>query len=193
MSDPNKPLYTEVSPFPNGEQYHADGWREIPGIIHDETQVKGFFGEYRWLSNFGPAVIVLDGVTYDSAEKAYQAAKWQPEDRTYFQQCTNQEAIKYNRTHRPNGYSAEVWDTLKVDIMRFLLQQKYDPSRNPENAARLIQTGDRYLEETNWWRDTFWGKNLAGEGQNQLGQLLMEIRARLAFASAEVTPDPSGE
>ena len=185
MSQPNKLLYDEVSPFASGEQYRADGWREIPEIIHDETQVKGFFGEYRFLSNFWPAAVMLDSVVYDSVEKAYQAAKWRPEDRSYFQACTNKEAIVYNREHMPNGYSAEEWDARKVDTMRSLLRQKYDPSINPENTADLLQTNECYLEETNWWNDTFWGRNLSGEGRNQLGQLLMEIRTSLAVAATE--------
>lgn len=61
--------------------------------------------------------------------------------------------------------------------MQFLLEQKFDPALNPQNAQRLLETGNKYLEETNWWGDTFWGKDLKGNGENTLGRLIMEIRA----------------
>ena len=37
--------------------------------------ITGFFGPYRWLSNFAPSPIDADGLTYPTAEHAYQAAK----------------------------------------------------------------------------------------------------------------------
>lgn len=37
--------------------------------------IKEFQGEYRWLSNFWPARVVLDGVEYPTVENAYQASK----------------------------------------------------------------------------------------------------------------------
>ena len=67
--------------------------------------------------------------------------------------------------------------------MRFLLEQKFDPELNPESALKLHETGGRYLEETNWWGDRFWGKDLNGDGLNTLGQLLMEIRDGRSSAS----------
>ncbi len=174
----SNPLYSEVSPVP-GRPYTKGGWRDAPEIVHDTANIKGFFGEYRWLSNFGSAIVVMDGVTYTSVEKAYQAAKWQSADRQFFVTCTNEEAITYNRIYTPNGCSLDTWDGMKVDVMEFLLRQKFDASVNTENAERLLATGDKYIEETNWWNDTFWGKNLQGEGSNHLGELLMRIRRDL--------------
>lgn len=170
---PRKLLYDEV------DTYQPGGWRDIPQIVHDEHNIKGFFGDYRWLSNFGSAMVVLDGIEYASVECAYQAAKWRPEDRAYFQSCSNKESVTFNRGYEPNGYSLEEWDALKIDVMQFLLEQKFDSELNPENYEKLLATGDKYIEETNWWNDTFWGKTLGGIGENNLGRLLMEIRARL--------------
>ena len=121
----------------------------------------------------------LDGIIYPSVERAYQAAKWEPNNREFFMNCTNTQAIFYNRKKQPNGYPTEVWDEFKIDIMRYLLYQKFDPELNPENYQKLLETGDKYLEETNWWGDKFWGKTLKGEGKNYLGLLLMEIRNKL--------------
>lgn len=173
MTGAEPKLYFEIGGWIPGS------WRDLPEVVHDGTQIKGFFGEYRWLSNFGRAYVQLDGVDYTSVEKAYQAAKWKPEDRQYFTTCTNEESILRNRTYMPNGYDSGVWDERKLDVMRFLLEQKFDLVRNPENSDNLLATGDRYIEETNWWGDVFWGKTLDGEGENNLGKLLMDVRANL--------------
>jgi predicted NAD-dependent protein-ADP-ribosyltransferase YbiA (DUF1768 family) len=56
--------------------------------------------------------------------------------------------------------------------MRSLLRQKF---AHPSMRERLLATGDEELIEGNWWGDTFWGV-CNGEGQNQLGKLLMRVR-----------------
>lgn len=170
-------LYSEV--IVDGKIYRPGGWREMPGIIHDEHQIKGFFGEYRWLSNFGAAHVLLDDVEYPSVEVAYQAAKWERGDRSFFEICSNEDLIRYNRDNTPNKYEATAWNEIKVDVMRFLLEQKFDPAQNPDSFKKLMETGDKYLEETNWWGDRFWGKDLEGGGENNLGQIIMQIREKL--------------
>jgi predicted NAD-dependent protein-ADP-ribosyltransferase YbiA (DUF1768 family) len=65
--------------------------------------------------------------------------------------------------------------------MRAVIWAKF--SQNPELAKKLLATGDRYLEETNWWGDKIWGV-YRGEGQNLLGKIIMDTRARLAKESA---------
>jgi len=60
--------------------------------------------------------------------------------------------------------------------MRDVVWAKF--SQNPDLAARLVATGEKFLEETNWWNDTYWGV-YQGKGKNMLGQILMETRARL--------------
>lgn len=179
MTKFGNPLFNEVSPHKDGRKYEFGDWQKLPEIIHDEERIHGFFGGYRWLSNFGGAVVMLDGVTYGSVEVAYQAAKWQPEDRAFFWTCTNRESISYNRTYAPNGYTPEGRDETKRDVMEFLLEQKFNPEFNPENAERLLATGERDLKETNWWGDVYWGRQLDGSGDNHLGELLMEARSRL--------------
>jgi len=170
---------TEV-PALEDKSYEQGEWRRLPQIVHDQENIKGFFGEYRWLSNFGKATVMLDGVQYESVECAYQAAKWPTEKRDFFSHCTNRESIAFNRANQPDGYPIEEWDAIKADVMAGLLVQKFDPELNPQNYEKLLATGDKYIEETNWWNDTFWGKNLQGEGKNTLGRLLMEIRSRLS-------------
>jgi predicted NAD-dependent protein-ADP-ribosyltransferase YbiA (DUF1768 family) len=41
----------------------------------------------------------------------------------------------------------------------------------------LRLTENRYLEETNFWNDRFWGVDYkTGLGENNLGKILMEVR-----------------
>lgn len=175
---PAKPvLYDEI--VIDSKAYQPGDWRKMPEVVHDERQIKGFFGEYRWLSNFGAAQVMLDDTEYPSVEVAYQAAKWRRDDRGFFETCSNEDSIRYNRENAPDKYDAAAWDEVKVDVMQFLLEQKFDPAQNPNNFQKLIETGDRYLEETNWWGDRFWGKDLEGNGENTLGRILMQIREGL--------------
>lgn len=70
------------------------------------------------------------------------------------------------------------WEEVKLDVMRDVVFAKF--FQNPELAKRLLATGGSNLIEGNNWHDTFWGVDSeTGEGQNNLGKILMEIRAEL--------------
>jgi ribA/ribD-fused uncharacterized protein len=134
--------------------------------------IESFTGDYRWLSNFWPVCVVLDGIVYPSVENAYQAAKTSPEYRGQFVYCT---AGQSKRLGRKVPCRAD-WDNVKVSIMRELLQQKFKPGLLL--AARLVETGSATLIEGNTWGDTFWGV-CNGVGHNTLGNLLMQKREKL--------------
>jgi hypothetical protein len=173
-----KILYTDIGP--NGTQYKKGEWEQF--VIHSDMEVKGFFGSYRFLSNFWPAKVFLDDVEYSSVELAYQAAKWKPEHREYFQTCSELEAIKYNEENKPHdACTKEEWTKKKLGIMTNLVTQKFDPKLNPENYQKLLDTDEKLLEEMNWWNDLYWGTNNKGEGENHLGKLLMEVRKNLKY------------
>jgi predicted NAD-dependent protein-ADP-ribosyltransferase YbiA (DUF1768 family) len=57
-----------------------------------------------------------------------------------------------------------------------LLVQKF--TRHPDLAQALLATGRADLVEGNDWGDTYWGV-CRGQGRNQLGCQLMEVRALL--------------
>jgi ribA/ribD-fused uncharacterized protein len=139
--------------------------------------ILGFTGENRWLSNFWPSEVEMDGVVFPSVENAYQAAKTDDKDkRREMATLTAAQAKKQGRklTIRPD------WETVKLSVMEGLLRQKFAV---PELRQKLIDTGDAYLEETNWWGDQFWGVS-HGKGLNWLGSLLMKIRKELANETA---------
>lgn len=170
FDDPNLQLRTNLA---------SSKWREI--AEHNEREVKGFFGDFRFLSNFWPATVVLDGNTYSSVETAYQSAKFPVELRIPFLNCTPRCSIIIADSS-DGKFPEEEWCARKIDVMEGLLIQKFDPQMNPDNHRLLISTGEKYLEETNYWEDIFWGvykksREDPGIGENHLGKLLMKIRS----------------
>lgn len=129
-----------------------------------------FSGKNRWLSNFWPAEVELDGVTYASVEHAYQAAKTtNNDDRALFHGISAGVAKKLSKKIKVR----DDWDNIKIEVMINLNLQKYQ--KHPDLAAKLIATGDQPLVEGNTWGDVFWGV-CNGVGENHLGKILMEIR-----------------
>lgn len=137
-----------------------------------DPPIAGFFGEFRFISNFWPAKVVLDEVSYPSVENAYQAAKTDTRLREPFVSCT---ASQSKRLGRDVVMRAD-WNGVKLDVMRDLIAQKFAPGT--ALAAQLMDTNQRLLVEANTWGDTFWGQ-CGGKGQNHLGRLLMVQRSAL--------------
>jgi NADAR domain len=71
------------------------------------------------------------------------------------------------------------WDTIKLVVMHTLVWEKF--TDHPSLAKLLLATRDRELIEGNKWGDSFWGvtKNGRGQGENQLGKILMQVRTAL--------------
>lgn len=133
----------------------------------------GFNGEYRFLSNFYQTPITYEGITYPSVENAYQAAKTiNQEERLQFVKISSKEAKSLGKKITIR----EEWDTVKLQVMWNLIYEKF--TRNRKLLSFLILTGDKHIEETNWWGDKFWGV-CRGEGENNLGKLLMKLREKL--------------
>lgn len=138
------------------------------------TVIREFNGEYRWLSNFWPVLIKVEGITYHHVEGAYMAMKTTSiEERRDIALMVNPGMAKRagkQVTLRPN------WDKMKVRVMYNLLKLKFAPGS--DLASKLLATEDILLVEGNNWNDTFWGV-CRGQGQNRLGLLLMRVRNEL--------------
>lgn len=132
--------------------------------------ISSFRGYHRFLSNFVPAKVILDRVTYPTVEHAYQAAKTlNGADRQIIKNLPSPGQAKRFGKHVELRSD---WDAVKIGVMRDLLVQKF---REPVMRRKLLNTGTAKLIEGNSWGDTFWGV-CNGEGANNLGRLLMEIR-----------------
>ena len=132
-----------------------------------------FRGQYRFLSNFFPALCNYEGLVYPTVEHAYQAAKSldQSVRKVIADALTAQEAKALGRAA---ALRAD-WDEVKLTVMEDLLRLKFS---NREVGNLLIMTGNEELVEGNWWGDVFWGV-CKGKGENHLGRLLMKIREEL--------------
>jgi ribA/ribD-fused uncharacterized protein len=128
-----------------------------------------FSGKFRFLSNFYPCIVMLDGVAYASVEHAYQAAKtFDLRERWEIRQMPTAGKAKRRGskvTLRPD------WDEVKVSIMRDLVRQKFS---RPELRDQLRAVKGPIVEGNNWG-DTFWGV-CNGVGTNWLGRILEEVR-----------------
>ena len=158
-------MYNEVEGYqPN------DTWKLI--AVHDDKYIKGFFGPYRFLSNFYPAITYFEGARFPASENAYQAAKTLDRNaREAFREMTPYEAKKEGMklTLRKD------WDHVRVRIMRDVVTNKFDG--NKILFKQLLDTGDKYLEELNWWKDEYWGVDVNSKtGLNMLGEVLMNLR-----------------
>lgn len=135
--------------------------------------IKGFTGEYRFLSNFCLCIVKHNGEEYTSAEHAYQAAKT---DSVFFKRAIKEastpgEAKKLGR----KAPLRDDWNHIRIATMHEILLEKF--SREPFKSL-LKETGSESLEETNAWGDTYWGV-CDGRGTNHLGFLLMKVREQI--------------
>lgn len=140
---------------------------EIP-----RPEIDHFREEYEFLSNSYPAKIMFDGILYPNAEAAYQAQKClRQSDKEAFAALSADQAKKLGQRveMRPD------WDKVKYKIMQQVVCAKF--TQNPALAKDLLDTGDRILKAGNYWRNFYWGVDLkTGEGENNLGKILMALR-----------------
>ena len=134
-----------------------------------------FDEQYAFLSNFynSPIRPFDDDILYPTVEHAFQAAK------------TTDIAIRKTIASQPTPGKAKYigrhvnlranWNTHKIAVMECCLRKKFEI---PQLQEKLLATENEELIEGNWWHDTFWGV-CNGEGENNLGKLLMKIRKEL--------------
>jgi ribA/ribD-fused uncharacterized protein len=152
--------------------------------FQDEADVKdiiGFFGPYRFLSNFSPSEVTIslrEGsdtlLICHTVEHGFQASKaLNPSERQWVTQAPTAGVAK--RRGRAVKLRPD-WEIVKVDVMLALLRQKF--AFGTELGAKLLDTEDAQLVEENHWGDRYWG-TVRGAGENMLGKCLMQVRAEL--------------
>jgi ribA/ribD-fused uncharacterized protein len=133
--------------------------------------IRGFYGSNRFLSNFYPSIITYEGITYETVEHAYQAAKVESkEDKLRIANSATPGEAKHLGG---NVLMVSNWYVLRIDTMTKFVRLKFNTHFSL--ALKLIATGDAQLVETNTWGDKFWGV-YKGEGKNTLGKILMVVR-----------------
>lgn len=135
--------------------------------------ITSFDEDHAFLSNFYPSPVEWEGALYPTVENAFQAAKsLDPAARLPFRDCGPDEAkgLGGRLALRPG------WDGMRVPLMAALLRAKFEI---PALRRRLLATGTADLVNRNLYGDDFWGL-CRGRGRNELGRLLMAVRAELA-------------
>ena len=135
-------------------------------------RIDQFIDEYFFLSNFYEVPVKYDGILYLNSEAAFQAQKAEEyETRKEYSNldpnCAKRKGIKEKLR--------KDWEQVKDRLMKEIVIAKFE--QHPDLKAKLLATGNRELVEGTTWNDTYWGINIhTGEGKNQLGKTLMEIR-----------------
>lgn len=132
----------------------------------------------KFLSNFYPSTIRINGKLFPTVEHAYQALKTtnQDEQEKIRNAVSPSQAKKLGKMLERSGLMKESWDEIKISVMAELLEQKFE---NPFLRHKLLDTGNKTLIEGNSWHDNFWGSCRCGKcgvGLNMLGKILMTVR-----------------
>ena len=138
--------------------------------------INSFDGEFAFLSNFFPSPITFDGITFPTVENWFQA--WKTEVPAEFRAIATAETPGRAKRLGRKCMLREDWEEVKEQVMEDGLRLKF---ADPELKAKLIATGDQYLEEGNTWHDNYWGvchciKCQDIMAKNHLGKLLMKLR-----------------
>ena len=138
-------------------------------------RINNFRGKYFFLSNYYESPIhqeLPDGtiIEYPTVEHAFQACKTLDiKERQRIAACATPGDAKYIGRHVK---LRKDWNAIKTDVMLSLIRGKF---QWPDLQAKLLATGDAYLEEGNTWGDRIWG-TVDGQGENRLGKILMQVR-----------------
>jgi len=143
-----------------------------------DTQILGLFGKYRPLSNYDTSTFCINDITFPSGEHAFHYYKVDDETQYNYQRedILNADTPKESKALGRKCKMRSNWDEIKNDIMYNIQWHKF--IQNEHLKKLLLSTGDKYIEETNDWNDTYWGV-CNGNGQNNLGKILMQVRANI--------------
>jgi len=119
--------------------------------IETDKEIFGFFGPYRFLSNFYVCNVHVFGNTWLSSEHAYQASKTRimSERESILNAKTPGEAKKLGKTVLVRDDWIKVRDQFMFEIVRAKFAQ------NAEIRSLLFATGNKTLVEANDWGDTY--------------------------------------
>lgn len=141
-------------------------------------KITEFRCHWKWLSNFQyfDKPMSYGGFEFPSNEHFYIAMKTlSREERRQVSLHPSRGLKKFGRTLTLR----EDWESIKLEVMEYGLRYKFSDN-NPSLKGRLIGTEGLILEEGNYWNDKYWGICLkTGEGENNLGKIIMKIREEL--------------
>jgi ribA/ribD-fused uncharacterized protein len=136
-------------------------------------RVREPYGEF---SNFSAHPIKVNGKTWPTSERYFQAQKFAGTE--YEQEIRRAKspmiAARLGRSRKEP--LRKDWESAKETIMREALRAKF--TQHPALRSLLLSTGDQTIVE-HTENDKYWGDGGDGAGKNRLGILLMELREKL--------------
>ena len=145
-------------------------------MADNDKVIRGFRGEYFFLSNMYPTELECNGLKFPSAEHAYQYSKLPFEvekDEKYYKEILKMSPKEVKKWGQTIPIRKD-WDEIKTRIMDRVVTAKFrDNDELFEKMIKLYLDGYEF-EETNDWGDTFWGV-CNGVGENYLGEILKKV------------------
>lgn len=154
-----------------------------------------FRGSFAFLSNFHPAPLLWEGITYPTSEHAFNAGKTtEPYLRAWIADAETPREAK-RRGHQVR--LRDGWDaTVRYEVMRAVLRAKFT---GEQRINALLGTGDAVLVEGNTWHDQHWGDCTCGRqacktsGVNYLGRMLTELREEVRTVDRSTATPPTSQ
>jgi N-glycosidase YbiA len=132
--------------------------------------------DFAWLSNFSPDPFTIEGVRWPSVEHFYQAQKYESSEIAERIRLA-ETPLKARKAGQDRSLAPRAdWQSIKEDIMRIAVMNKF--AQNRRIREQLLATGDEELFHISN-SDSYWGRSSDGEGDNRLGQILMDVRTTL--------------
>lgn len=139
-------------------------------------QIPYYETSYFVFSNFSPHAVTMNGVLYPTAEHAYHAAKFDDEKIKVEIRNARSPLEAYALGQKYKSQRRKDWDAIKIQVLHDIVTEKV--KQHEEVKAALLATGDEEIVEVNP-NDDFWGNGRDGNGQNQMGKIVMKIREEL--------------
>jgi len=175
------------APAMAGEEIPANLFMKVADIAVNEPVVgqvadgpirfaSNLNNEYHGFSPFAKSIVTINGKRYPTVEHYFQAMKF-PMDLDW------QETIRVSPTPmkaRQLGAQKDHpmdpnWDARRMEVMMNGMRAKFQ--QNSGLLEQLKKTGRRPIIEASV--DAFWGEGRTGNGKNQLGKLLEQVREEL--------------
>jgi len=127
------------------------------------------------LSPFSAHEVMIDGITYKTAEHAYQALRVVAEVRVQIEKTGSpMDAWRAGQVCKERNQLLPNLD--KYELMEKIFRAKLMQHADIEAVLKI--TGDRELLKV-YPKDYYWGTGADGSGENMMGKLWMKLRAEL--------------
>lgn len=156
----------------------VDDLNSFKAIRPIEGTILYFDDDYDFLSNLFEEPILHNGVSYPSAEHAFQALKTNDEEqKNKILQVNSPSKVKVLGKKLP---LKENWENIKDEEMYNICLSKF--KNNAILKEKLLNTGNLKLVNGNTGGDDYWGAVIDKNdiiGTNKLGTILMKVREEL--------------